>query len=138
MPGVSEIFELMRVAKDATKAEQQLTAIELDAYDSLLDNLEKSIVQAADIAEAIFNEMGVGQFYANGLDYLIDIGLGKVGATDSRAVSRSDIKKYREKALNSLHETRTTVKRYRQYASINLSHRAPSNKVVHWWNNGGR
>jgi len=138
LPGVSEIFELMRVAKDATKAEQQLTAIELDAYDSLLDNLEKSIVQAADIAEAIFNEMGVGQFYANGLDYLIDIGLGKVGATDSRAVSRSDIKKYREKALNSLHETRTTVKRYRQYASINLSHRAPSNKVVHWWNNGGR
>ena len=138
LPGVSEIFELMRVAKDATKAEQQLTAIELDAYDSLLDNLEKSIVQAADIAEAIFNEMGVGQFYANGLDYLIDIGLSKVGATDSRAVSRSDIKKYREKALNSLHETRTTVKRYRQYASINLSHRAPSNKVVHWWNNGGR
>lgn len=138
LPGVSELFELLHVAKDATKAEEQLTAFELDAYDALLDNLEQSIIKAADIADATFEEMGVGQFYASNLDYFADIGLGKVGASDSRAVSRSDIAKYREKALQSLHETRTTVKRYRQYADIKIAPSRPRSGVVSWWNNGGR
>ncbi|RIJ10598.1 RHS repeat-associated core domain-containing protein [Pseudomonas sp. 91RF] len=123
-PGVSELSELMHVAKDATKAEQLLTEYELKTYESLLDSLEETIGSVADAAEAGFDAMGVEQFYARTWDLLIDIGLGKAGTADSRMVSRSDIKKIRGQALQSLGETRATITRYRQYAQQRTASKA--------------
>jgi insecticidal toxin complex protein TccC len=124
IPGVSELAELYHVAKDATKAEQLLGDWELNAYDTMLDELEKSIGNAADAAHEALNELGVEQTYTNATDHLIDIGRGKVGTKNARMTSRSDIQKHKSMALQSLQEVRAMMTRYRTYVSQQKQSRA--------------
>jgi insecticidal toxin complex protein TccC len=124
LPGVSELAELLKVAKDATKAEQLLTPREIDLYDSMLDSLRESVISSSKSATAAFDELGINQFYASTSDYLIDVGLGRVAASNSRMTERSSIRPSAEAALYSIGEAQHTLGRYRAYVTKKTASRA--------------
>ena len=123
-PGVSELAELFKISKDATKAEQLLTKFEMDMYDSMLDSLSEGIIASSKAAHASFNALGVEQVYTSTADYMKDIGQGRVLASNSRMAQRSTVDNYTERALRSITETKAVLTRYRTYVAEQTIKRA--------------
>ena len=124
LPAVSELSELYTVAKDATKAEEGLLKLELDAYDSAFDQLRESVVKASATANAAFAELGVEEFYANFSDHLIDMGLGRVGADNSKMVVHGTVQRFTERALYRIDNAKLTLARYRTHVANKTTQRA--------------
>jgi insecticidal toxin complex protein TccC len=124
LPAVSEFAELYTVAKDANKAEEGLLKLELDAYDSALDQLRESVVKASENANAAFAELGVEQFYESFTDHLIDMGLGRVGADNSKMVVRGTVQRFTERALYRIDNAKLTQAKYRTHVANKTAQRA--------------
>jgi insecticidal toxin complex protein TccC len=124
LPGVSELAELYTVAKDANKAEEGLLDVELDAYESALGTLRESVIKASEVSNAAFEALGVEQFYADFSDHMYDIARGRVGADNSRMVSRSTQQRFTERALYGIDEAKLTLGRYRSHAARKTAQRA--------------
>ncbi|MFZ3281540.1 RHS repeat-associated core domain-containing protein [Pseudomonas sp.] len=124
LPGVSELAELFKVSKDATKAEQLLTRFEMDAYESMFDSLRDAIIRSSKAGHAALDALGVEQVYANSADYLMDLAQGRVAAPNSRMVSRSTINTDTESALSSVEYARSILGRYRTYVAQQTLKRA--------------
>jgi insecticidal toxin complex protein TccC len=124
LPGISELAELFKVSKDATKAEQLLTLFEMDAYDSMFDSLRDAIIRSSKAGHAALDALGVEQVYANSADYLMDLAQGRVAAPNSRMVSRSTINTDTESALSSVEYARSILGRYRTYVAQQTLKRA--------------
>jgi insecticidal toxin complex protein TccC len=124
IPGVSELAELFQLSKDTTKAEQLLSKFELDVYDSMLDSLREGIVRSSEAINVAFNELGVEQVYTNSIDYLRDLGQGRVAASNSRMIELSAIRLSTESALRSVDQTKAVLARYRVYAAEKAVKRA--------------
>ncbi|PYC24222.1 toxin [Pseudomonas jessenii] len=124
LPAVSELGELFKVSKDATKAEQLLTRFEMDAYDSMLDSLRDAIILSSKAAHAALDALGVEQVYANTADFLMDLAQGRVADPDSRMVSHSTIKTDTQSALSSVEYARSILVRYRTYVADQTLKRA--------------
>jgi insecticidal toxin complex protein TccC len=124
IPGVSELAELFQLSKDTTKAEQLLSKFELDVYDSMLDSLREGIIRSSEAINVAFNELGVEQVYTNSIDYLKDLGQGRVAASNSRMIELSTIRLSTESALRSVDQTKAVLARYRVYAGEKAVKRA--------------
>ncbi|WP_454870539.1 RHS repeat domain-containing protein [Pseudomonas lini] len=120
IPGVGEAFALAKVAEDGNRAEEGLLALELNEIDSTLDQLSEATLSVAAMINANFSELGISAFYDENhhdLDFLIDLGLGRVGAENSRMVKQVTLQHFKERALSDIGNTKLTLKRYRHHVT---------------------
>jgi insecticidal toxin complex protein TccC len=120
VPGVGEAIALAKVAEDANRAEEGLFSFELNEISTVLLELNEATTEVAAMINANYVELGIRQFYDeshHGMDYLIDLALGRVGASDSRMVNRAQLQPFKERAQDDIEGTRLTLARYRNHVA---------------------
>jgi insecticidal toxin complex protein TccC len=124
LPAVAEFSELYTMSKEATRAEEGILSSELDAYDSALDKLHTSVMNASQIANSAFEALGVNEFYANSITFLIDLALGEVGGSKSRMLTRSALEFSTERAVVRISNAKAELSTYRTYLARRANERA--------------
>jgi insecticidal toxin complex protein TccC len=115
IPGVGEAFAMAKVAEDGNRAEEGLSAQELNEIESTLDQLSEATLSVTAMINANFAELGIREFYDeshHGLDFMIDLGLGQVGTENSRMIRQAKLQPFKERALSDINNTKVTLKRY--------------------------
>jgi insecticidal toxin complex protein TccC len=115
IPGVGEFIAMAKVAEDGNRAEEGLSAQELDEIESTLDQLSEATLTVSATINANFAELDIREFYDeshHGLDLLIDFGLGRVGTENSKLVRQAKLQPFKERALSDINDTKVTLKRY--------------------------
>ncbi|WP_283181483.1 RHS repeat domain-containing protein [Pseudomonas svalbardensis] len=115
IPGVGEAIAMAKVAEDGSRAEEGLFTQELNEIESTLEQLSEATLTVAAMINANFAELGIREFYDeshHGLDFLIDLGLGRVGTENSRMVRQAKLQPFKERALSDINNTKVTLKRY--------------------------
>jgi insecticidal toxin complex protein TccC len=115
IPGVGEAFAMAKVAEDGNRAEEGLFTQELNEIESTLDQLSEATLTVTGMINANFAELGIREFYDEshqGLDFLINLGLGRVGTENSKLVRQAKLQPFKERALSDINDTKVTLKRY--------------------------
>lgn len=124
IPGVGESFALAKVAEDATRAEEGLFSFELNEIESTLDQLGQAVDEATALINANYAALGINAFYDDahhGMDYLVDLVLRRVGTPKANTVNKKTAQPFRERALNSIANTKAGLNRYRRYTAQKTS-----------------
>ncbi|WP_223490684.1 RHS repeat domain-containing protein [Pseudomonas sp. A-RE-19] len=127
IPGVGEAFAMAKVAEDGSRAEEGLYAQEINEIESTLDQLSETTLSVAAMINANFAALEINAFYEErhyGLDYLIDLGLGRVGAENSRMVKQGKLQHFKERALEDIGSTKLTLNRYRHHVTQKATQKA--------------
>ncbi|MHC8328545.1 RHS repeat-associated core domain-containing protein [Pseudomonas sp. LB1P83] len=120
IPGVGEAFALAKVAEDANRAEEGLFNFELNEIESTLEQLSLAVNDTAGLINRNFAELEINEFYDeshHGMDYLVDLGLGRVGTSKANTVNKKTAQPFTERALDSIANTTAGLNRYRKHTA---------------------
>lgn len=127
IPGVGEAFELAKVAEAGTSAEEGLLAYDLNEITSTLDQLRAATIDVAAEINANFTALGITEFYdkrSHGWDFLVDLGLGRVGTAKARTVRQARVEPFKERALDDIAVSKLTAQRYGAHVARKSQKRA--------------
>ncbi|WP_122612475.1 RHS repeat-associated core domain-containing protein [Pseudomonas viridiflava] len=121
IPAASDMMAIAYSGKDTATALAGLRDIEIDDLEAALGLIIEMLEQDQSDINAAFSEIGVNEFYDQGLvgsfGYALDLAKGSVGTQNSSSISRDRIKKEISLRMAEARRGIELIGRYRQYNS---------------------
>ncbi|WGT34519.1 RHS repeat domain-containing protein [Pseudomonas atacamensis] len=119
IPAASDMMAIAYSGKDTATALAGLRDIEIDDLETALGLIIDMLEQDQSDINAAFSEIGVNEFYDQGLvgsfGYALDLAKGSVGTQNSSSISRDRIKKEISLRMAEARRGIELIGRYRQY-----------------------
>ncbi len=119
IPAASDMMAIAYSGKDTATALAGLRDIEIDDLEAALGLIIEMLEQDQSDINAAFSEIGVNEFYDQGLvgsfGYALDLAKGSVGTQNSSSISRDRIKKEISLRMAEARRGIELIGRYRQY-----------------------
>jgi insecticidal toxin complex protein TccC len=119
IPAASDMMAIAYSGKDTATALAGLRDIEIDDLETALGLIIDMLEQDQSDINAAFSEIGVNEFYDQGLvgsfGYALDLAKGSVGTQNSSSISRDRIKKEISLRMAEARRDIELIGRYRQY-----------------------
>jgi insecticidal toxin complex protein TccC len=119
IPAASDMMAIAYSGKDTATALAGLRDIEIDDLEAALGLIIDLLEQDQSDINAAFSEIGVNEFYDQGLvgsfGYALDLATGSVGTQNSSSISRDRIKKEISLRMAEARRGIELIGRYRQY-----------------------
>ncbi|MGY3642075.1 RHS repeat domain-containing protein [Pseudomonas sp. PK-RTE-24] len=120
VPAASDMMAIAYAGKDTATALAGLRDIEIDDLETALGLIIDMLEQDQSDINAAFSEIGVNEFYDQGLvgsfGFALDLAKGSVGTQNSSSISRDRIKKEISVRMAEARRGIELIGRYRQYS----------------------
>nr|WP_207866753.1 RHS repeat-associated core domain-containing protein [Pseudomonas sp. 58(2021)] len=116
VPGVGETMALGSTAQEANQAEEGLSSMKMGKILNVVDDMLSYVTQLEVSINANFAELGIEEFYDqdNSWQYLVDLGLGRVGTERAATIRHSDAVALGKKASSRVKSAKDFLKMYEE------------------------
>jgi len=119
IPAASDLMAIVHSGLDTATALAGLRDVEIDNLETALVSITDMLEQDQSDINAAFSEIGVNEFYDQGVagsfGFVLDLAKGSVGTQDSNAISRNRIEKEIAVRMAEARRGIELLGRYRQY-----------------------